>query len=329
MSVTQASIETRTRLLLVEDDVDQQELISEVLEDAFGQGCVDVLGTCRAVDAIGHIDDYGLALLDVNLPDGNGLDLLAKIRQRTPTLPIMMLTGENDTALAKQAIRGGACDYVVKAGAYLETMPLTIEKNLAAGLQNNERASEAKALRDNLANEKAARETAEREASVDAMTGCYNRRAFERLGSSLFSEAYRNDSLLSMVMIDLDKFKQVNDTLGHAVGDDLIRTAARSILANMRQMDVACRYGGDEFVLLLPHTASQQAAGVAERISADFGLATAAMLPDAQPRTMSLGVAELQASQPRLTNLEGLMVACDRSLYQAKESGRAQVCIAA
>ncbi len=325
-----------TRLLLIEDDPDQQLLIGETLEDAFGDGLVDICGTCAAVEEVPDLSIYALALVDVNLPDGNGLDMLDFLQDRAPELPVMMLTGENDSTTAGRAIRGGACDYVVKAGAYLETMPLTIAKNLAAGETAQERQRREADLRDktlrlssDLADEKSARELAEREASTDAMTGCYNRRSFERIGGQLFAEASRKGTALSLVMIDLDKFKQVNDTLGHAVGDDLIRTAARSIQANLRQMDAACRYGGDEFILVLPQTQAPHAAQVAGRIAHDFGQATAAMLPDGEARTMSIGVAELQACQPIPASIQTLMEACDRALYNAKEAGRNRVCAAA
>ncbi len=328
------------RLLLVEDDPDQRELISEMLEDHFGVGCVDYAATCRQADEVELPGPYALVLCDVNLPDGSGLDVLKRIRMRAPCLPVMMLTGENDSTIAREAIKRGACDYAVKAGAYLDTMPLTVEKNLAADAEasvaRQQHEAEAVRLQDEnkhltqtLSATEIARKEAEREASLDAMTGCYNRRAFERIGDQLFSEAYRTGGELSLVMIDLDKFKQVNDTLGHAVGDDLIRCAAKSIQANLRAMDVACRYGGDEFILLLPKTSTTQATAVASRIADDFGTASMQLLGTGERKTMSLGVAELHATDPEPANVEALMVACDRALYRAKEGGRAQVCAAA
>ena len=328
------------RLLLVEDDPDQSLLISETLEETFGDGCVDAVFSCAEADAVDLPGPYRLVLCDVNLPDGSGLDVLGRIRKRAPRLPVMMLTGENDSQTAREAIRRGACDYAVKAGAYLDTMPLTVEKNLAAddeaAAAAERRAAEEAALRHH--NERLsqqfqqaelAREAAEREASLDAMTGCYNRRAFERVGVQLFDEAYRTGGMLSLVMVDLDKFKGVNDTLGHAMGDQLIKVAARSILANLRRMDVACRYGGDEFILLLPQTSADQATAVAARIAEDYGTASMGLLPTRERKTMSLGVAELQQSHPRATNVDALMEACDKALYRAKEAGRAQICAAA
>lgn len=327
------------RLLVVEDDPDQQELIVETLEDHFGVGSTFVVGTC-AEARCQPLADFDLVLCDINLPDGNGLDLLAEIGQAC-AIPVMMLTGQNDTGFAREAIRRGAVDYVVKADAYLVTMPLVVEKNLAAGTMARERETAARQLRDEatrLASDLAAAEKqrvaveatlkqAEQEASTDPMTGCYNRRAFDRVFSQLFAEAYRTGGDLVCMMIDLDRFKEINDTLGHAIGDALIKAAARSIAANLRQMDVACRYGGDEFIMLLPSTTAGAASSVADRIRRDYGQASARLL-DGVPRTMSIGIGSFKEAKIKPANAESFMVLTDRALYQAKESGRNQICAA-
>ena len=321
-AVPPAAAASPCRLLLIEDDPDQQELVVETLEEQFAAGCVTVAGTCAEAREA-DLPSFDLILCDVNLPDGNGLELLAHLRGRTAA-PIVMLTGENDTAFAREAIRGGATDYVVKAGAYLMTMPLLVEKNLAAGMLARERAVAEASLRDEATRLQTELSDAEQRASTDAMTGCYNRRAFERIFAQLFAQSYRNGDDLTCVMIDLDKFKQVNDTLGHAVGDELIRTAARSIQGNLRQMDVACRYGGDEFILLLPRTDCALASAVANRIRLDYGNASAQLLKG-EPRSMSIGVGSRLTATPPPANPEQLMEAADRALYQAKENGRNQI----
>src|SRR5690606_5008395 len=154
-------------------------------------------------------------------------------------------------------------------------------------------------------------------AATDPMTGCYNRRAFARVFEQLFADAYRTSAHLSCIMVDLDNFKQVNDVLGHAIGDELIRLAARSILSNLRQMDVACRYGGDEFIVLLPKADAEKAAGVVDRIRTAFTRASVQYVGGAG-RTMSIGISSLQESEPRPASAEALMIATDRALYRAK-----------
>ena len=309
--VKSAMPQAMPRLLVIEDDPDQQELIVETLEDQFGPGCATVAGTCAAARAA-DLAAFDLVLCDVNLPDGNGLDLLGDLL--ASGRPTMMLTGENDKALAREAIGRGAVDYVVKAGSYLLTMPITVEKNLAAG--------------DVAARHRADLADAEQRASTDPMTGCYNRRAFEAVFGQLFAEAYRTGGELCCVMVDLDKFKQVNDTLGHAAGDDLIKAAASSIRANLRQMDVACRYGGDEFVLLFPQTGPGQASAVADRVRRDYAVASARLL-EGEAKTMSIGVGSLSRAAPRPSGPEALMAVADAALYEAKEAGRDRICTAA
>lgn len=316
----------RARLLVIEDDPDQRELIGETLVDHFGPGAVETADTCAAA-LTKELNAFDLILCDYNLPDGNGLDLLRELRRRAD-VPVMMLTGENAADTAKEAIRRGATDYVVKAGNYLLTIPLTVEKNLVAGRVQRERESAAATLQQRNTELEQNLKHVEQLAATDPMTGCYNRRAFERVFEQLFAEAVRMNAALACVMIDLDQFKQVNDSLGHAVGDELIKLAARSILSNLRKMDVACRYGGDEFILLLPKTDAANAAAVAERVSRDYAAASAALL-SGRRKTMSIGVGSLHEAVPRPANVEALMVATDRALYQAKQAGRDRVCSAA
>ena len=314
------------RLLVIEDDPDQRELITETLTDHFGPGAVDVAETCAAA-LRKPLAGYDLILCDYNLPDGNGLDLLLELKRRCDA-PVMMLTGENAAQMAREAIRRGATDYVVKAGNYLLTIPLTVEKNLVAGHVQRERETTAATLMERNTELERNLKHVEQLAATDPMTGCYNRRAFESVFAQLFAEASRTSADLACLMIDLDQFKEINDSLGHAIGDELIRLAAQCIRSNLRQMDVACRYGGDEFILLLPKADLSKATAVAERIRKNFTVSSAALIA-ARGRTMSIGVASLRDVSPRPASAEGLMVATDRALYQAKESGRNRVCGAA
>src|SRR5207244_1109710 len=117
-----------------------------------------------------------------------------------------------------------------------------------------------------------------------------NRRHFSRMVEQLYAEAQRYGKDLSCVMIDMDEFKQINDTLGHQVGDQLLIMAGKVISANMRKMDVAARYGGDEFVLLLPHATEQEAMQAAQRIREEFRQSAALILKRPQGLSMSVGV---------------------------------------
>ncbi len=247
----------KLKLLIIEDDPDQKDLIRETLEDRFGAGTV-VCAASRAEALAQDLASFDLILSDYNLPDATGMQVLADVRGRCAT-PVIMVTGENVGHIAAEAIRHGATDYVVKFGDYLFTIPLVVEKNLAMAkvrLENERlRAELEQALHQvqekNAQLEKSLRRI-EEVAATDPLTGLYNRRHFGRVVEQLFNESQRYDTDMSCVMIDLDGYKQLNDSLGHQVGDQLLVIVGKIILANMRKMDIAARYGGDEFVLLLP-----------------------------------------------------------------------------
>lgn len=164
-------------------------------------------------------------------------------------------------------------------------------------------------------------------AATDPLTGLYNRRHFGKVLEQLFAEARRYDTDLACVMIDLDGYKQLNDTFGHQVGDQLLITAGKVITANLRAMDVAARYGGDEFILLLPRARVSEAASVVSRIRDEFRHTSAAGLHRGEGVTMSVGVGSLQADKP--AGAEGLVSAADAALYRAKAAGRNRIVIAA
>ncbi|HET6251081.1 MAG TPA: diguanylate cyclase [Tepidisphaeraceae bacterium] len=316
------------KLLIIEDDPDQRELIRETLEERFGAGTVS-LASSRAEALTQDLATFDLVLSDYNLPDASGMQLLHDIQQRCNT-PVIMVTGENVGRIAAEAIRRGATDYIVKFGDYLFTIPLVVEKNLAVAKvrQENARLHSELELALSAVQEKNAQlekslRRIEEVAATDPLTGLYNRRHFGRVIEQLFNEAQRYDNELSCVMIDLDGYKQLNDTLGHQVGDQLLVVAGKVISANMRKMDVAARYGGDEFVLLLPRADVDEAARVAQRIGAEFRQASAILLRRNEGVSMSIGVGSTKCDMPAGT--EQLIAAADTALYRAKAGGRNRV----
>ena len=302
------------RLLIIEDDIDQRELIREQVEDRFGRGTVvGVEGRGEAVKQ--DLATFDLILTDFNLPDGTGMDVLRDVRERCST-PVIMVTGENVGETAAEAIRQGATDYVVKVGDYLFTIPLVIEKNLTVAKIIKEKEELHRQLEEK-------NKQLEQMAATDALTGVYNRRHFGRVLEQLFAEAQRYDKELACVMIDLDGYKQLNDTYGHQVGDQLLVMAGKVICANMRRMDVAARYGGDEFVLLLPQGTCDEATHAAGRIREEFFAASASLLKRKEGVTMSIGVASLKTCAA--VNADQLVNHADQALYQSKAHGRNRV----
>jgi two-component system cell cycle response regulator len=316
------------RLLIIEDDADQRDLMRETLDDHFGAGTVTAVGTSRAA-LEQNLVTFDLILTDYNLPDANGMDVLDAIRARCHT-PVIMVTGENVGHIAAEAIRRGATDYVVKVGDYLFTIPLVIEKNLIVAKVKRENESlrhdlEAALLQVQFKNAQLEESLTrvEEMAATDPLTGLYNRRHFGKVSEQLFAESQRYGHDLSCIMIDLDGYKQLNDSFGHGVGDQLLQLAGRVIGSNMRKMDVAARYGGDEFILLLPHATADEATSVIDRVRDEFRTESAAILNREVGVNMSVGIASLAENRP--TTAAQLLTMADNGLYRAKEAGRNRV----
>ncbi len=328
--VEQSNDIERLRLLIVEDDADQRQLIGETLEEHFGAHTVQAVDSgaeALKLDMAG----FDLILTDFNLPDLTGMELLEKIRTKCST-PVIIVTGENVGQIAAEAIRKGAMDYVVKFGDYLFTIPLVVEKNLTVAklYKENEklRVELERALEEKRRKNAQLEESlkmVEELAATDALTGLNNRRHFNRVLDQMFAESDRMDSDLSCVMIDLDGYKTLNDSFGHATGDQILSAAGKVISANMRRMDVAARYGGDEFVLLLPHASAGEARNVTQRIRDEFGQRAAILLRRNEPVTISAGIASRKYDFPE--GSEQLLALADKALYQAKENGRNRIVI--
>jgi diguanylate cyclase (GGDEF)-like protein len=167
-----------------------------------------------------------------------------------------------------------------------------------------------------------ARVNAEREARTDELTRMRNRRAFHELGELAMAQAMRYGDPIALITLDIDRFKRVNDTYGHAVGDEVLRAVAGVILRTVRTSDIAARIGGEEFAVLLPRAAAGDAVAMAERLRAAME-----RTPVPHPRgdlrfTASFGVA---LPGPQADTLERLLAEADKALYAAKEGGRNRV----
>jgi diguanylate cyclase (GGDEF)-like protein len=162
------------------------------------------------------------------------------------------------------------------------------------------------------------------EARADAKTGLLNVAAWERQAEAEVARAVRTSTPLAVALLDLDRFKHVNDTYGHLIGDEVLRQIAATMTDNLREYDVAGRFGGEEFVMLLPQTRAVDALRIAERVRAQIAEFPVRVGEGEQvPVTVSIGVAALDAGAQR--ELPDLLAAADAALYRAKASGRDQV----
>ncbi|HEY3433027.1 MAG TPA: EAL domain-containing protein [Rhodocyclaceae bacterium] len=234
-------------ILLIEDNPGDTRLVKEMLDegatDAFELLHADQIGTAIPLLELESVD---IILLDLGLPDGNGLDTLIKVHALAPEVPIVVLSQTEDESLAVKAVRIGAQDFLVKA--HITSQQLTRSVRYAM---------ERRQLQEHL----------HKLAHHDALTGLPNRKLFyDRLARAV-SSARRHQRPLALMLLDMDDFKQVNDTHGHHVGDELLRQVADRLSACLRTTDCVARLGGDEFIIYVADLADvQDAARVAQKI---------------------------------------------------------------
>ena len=321
------------RILLVEDDEDQRMLTCEALaayyNDPDGANITTVATAAECLQQ--NLAAFDIVLQDYHLPDMVGLDLVDAILQRED-IPIILVTGENSTAVAVDAIRHGAMDYVVKLGDYLFALPVLIDKNIdqhKIKTDNTRLQRELQSMLSQLRVKNIQLEESlqrlEHMAATDPVTGLANRRRFSDLLNRHYGEAVRYGFDLTCCMCDLDHYKEFNDTFGHQVGDEILVSTAGIICTSLRESDTAARYGGDEFVLLLPHTSVDRALAVGQRIREELAAVGAKYGDVGSNLSLSVGIASLNSNKP--VSADELVSQADRALYTAKDNGKDRIVV--
>ncbi len=251
-----------------------------------------------------------LVLCDLEMPRMDGFKFLAmvKTREELRDIPIIRLTGREDRELKIRGLEQGACDYVTKPfdpGELMARVKVQLK---------------IKMLQDEL---KKSNDLLKRLSNTDHLTQLYNRRYMMEVLEREFQRAQRKASTISMVIMDIDHFKRVNDQFGHQNGDIVLSAIARLAREDRRSYDVAVRYGGEEFVLVLPETTHDEAVMVAERLRERVQQLTFSGELRELRVTISMGIATYPGNG--LVTIEDLIREADAALYRAKQGGRNRV----
>ncbi|MBC7773583.1 MAG: diguanylate cyclase [Pyrinomonadaceae bacterium] len=349
---------TPSVVVIVDDDAARASLVGGALRSWFGTSVVQVRTWREQLSEQSPVL-ADLVILTPNLQVGDSPDPVAATLAQLSHVPTIVLAAACESQRAVNAVLDGASDAMVMEPSYLERLPARIRRTLSRERFQNvgdrrdtviteslrRSKQENKRLRDRLGHVQTA-------AMLDPLTGLGNRRLFDQRLAQLWEIAQAADSELSCLLIDIDNFKSVNDTAGHAAGDRLLVLTAKVLLDQCRQDDVATRTGGDEFVVLLHGASAEQAQQVANRIRTQFEKETRELLSASaqsvertiDPRcggkrvtlhttrsramaTISVGGASRKLNRP--SNAQDLVEQADEAMYAAKRAGknRVELCI--
>ena len=248
-----------------------------------------------------------LVLMDSQMPGKSGMEWLAEISKKQ-LAPVVMLTRSSLEGVATQAFQEGALAYLPKVNLSPEKLSCII--NVA--LDKWTRLQQAKADKEEL----------ERLATFDSLTGLYNRRAILGKLRELINIANRYKEDFSLITLDIDHFKKVNDRYGHLTGDEVLEEVATLIRRNIRDTDTVGRYGGEEFIIILPRTTLASAWVVAERLRT---IIEQVEMKDSAGNVFAITVSQGLAGWERGEDTSSLISRADEALYKAKEKGRNRV----
>jgi two-component system cell cycle response regulator len=251
-----------------------------------------------------------IILCDVDMPmmDGFKFINMVKSREEFRDIPIILLTGKEDRDSKIRGLEQGASDYITKP---FDTGELVARVNVQLKIKN---------LQDQL---KQANELLIAISNTDHLTGLYNRRFLEESLGREFQRVQRKKNALSVLIMDIDHFKKINDTYGHQEGDAVLCKVACLFRQELRDYDIAARFGGEEFIAVIPETSLTDAASVAERIRKSVERAVFNERGDNLKITVSLGISTYPA--PEINSAEALIREADKGLYRAKAKGRNRI----
>ena len=289
-------------MLLVEHDANDPDGPARRLADAEGPDLaverVEELTAALERLSQGGID---VVLLDLDLPDSEGIVTFERAYAFAPDVPIVVLTAADDDRVAVATVQGGAQDHLVKD----EADDRTVVRALRYAIERHRLLSALRSL-----------------SLIDDLTGLYNRRGFADLGEQYLKLARRSSRGVTLVYLDLDRFKTINDTLGHHVGDRALLKVADILKATFRRSDIIARMGGDEFAVLAPDSSGDNADMLLGRLRervAEFNRS------NREPYQLAISLGMARVEDDSRVRLEDLLARADEAMYGEKRGKRKAV----
>ena len=299
-------------ILIVDDSPTIRMSLARAVRDEFQS--IEAEDGEAAWDILLAEPDVELLITDLSMPRLDGYQLTRRVRENDTTrmrnLPVIVVTGADDTDARERAFHAGANDFLTKDSDRIELLA-----RLRAHLKL------AQTIRQLEASQRELRE----QANTDPLTGLANRRFFTQIAEKELSLMRRQQESFSVLMVDIDHFKAVNDVYGHPAGDEILKRVAATLADNLREEDTVARIGGEEFVVCSPATNRLAAIVLAERLRKAVESLEVVFEGSCIPVTISLGIA-LRPHDGE--DLETLLSVADERLYAAKEGGRNRFCVA-
>src|SRR2546430_8113633 len=306
---------TATRLLIVDDDARYARVLGELLTESFPDLFITHVTTiddaCNRVD-IGAVD---MVILDLGLPDAEGLESLHRLNGCVTEIPIIVLTSRPDEALALAALKSGAEDYLVKDAVDQMTLARSVRYALERHRVVRDLGRVTKELQ-------VANASLEKLTLLDPLTELLNRRGLQQALSREIKRIERESIDVLVLLVDIDDFKRVNDSFGHAVGDVALQEIALRLRNCVRGVDYACRIGGDEFLLLLPNADREEAARIAERARVSIATMVIQHSSGTLRLTASVAAMLLRRDTP---SIDELLTRAHQLLQRSKREGKNRV----
>lgn len=297
------------KILVVDDNALQRQIIEKPLSTIDGYEVIALDNVKAAKKMLQQDETVRFVITDWVMPDIDGLTFVRWIRSANLTgyVYVILLTSREDPGDIEDGLNAGADDYIKKP-----CHPKELLARVAVGKRILN-------LEENLRN---ASERLKRQVLIDDLTELKNRRAIYQIGRQEIGRANRDESPLSVLFLDIDKFKNINDTYGHLAGDEALRLTAHLLQENIREYDMAGRWAGDEFIVLLPNTNAEEATDLGARVLQAFNR-SAMLLKNGNKIVLnvSIGLHTWMPGTTALPDMDVLVKLADEAMYKAKQSG--------